>query len=52
MWYARSAEFLQQDWMDVLRWLRMVGDIVFAVGVFALVWFVVSLLRGAPHKPI
>src|SRR5690606_2177960 len=32
LWYARSAEFLQTGMMDTLRWLRVVGDTIFAVG--------------------
>ncbi|GIW82911.1 MAG: hypothetical protein KatS3mg105_4718 [Gemmatales bacterium] len=32
LWYARSAEFLQTNLMNVLRWLRVVGDTIFAVG--------------------
>jgi nitric oxide reductase subunit B len=43
MWYARSAEFLQQPGMDTIRWLRLFGDTIFAVGLFAFVWFVFSL---------
>ncbi|MDT0688962.1 nitric-oxide reductase large subunit [Salegentibacter sp. F188] len=43
MWYARSAEFMQQPGMDTLRWLRVVGDTIFAAGLFAFVWFVFSL---------
>jgi nitric oxide reductase subunit B len=43
MWYARSAEFMQQPGMDTLRWLRVIGDTVFAVGLVAFVWFVFSL---------
>jgi nitric oxide reductase subunit B len=31
-WYARSAEFLQSPTMDTLRWLRVVGDTIFAIG--------------------
>ena len=31
-WYARSAEFLQTDLMQTLRWLRAFGDTIFAVG--------------------
>jgi len=46
MWYARSAEFLQTGLMDKLRWLRVVGDTIFAVGVVALGWFVVGLKTG------
>ena len=43
MWYARSAEFMQQPGMDTLRWLRVVGDTIFAVGLIAFVWFVFTL---------
>jgi nitric oxide reductase subunit B len=46
MWYARSAEFLQTGLMDTLRWLRVVGDTTFAIGAFALGWFVVGLKTG------
>lgn len=46
MWYARSAEFMQSPLMDTLRWLRMVGDTVFALGVLALGWFVLGLKTG------
>lgn len=43
MWYARSVEFMQQDHMVVLRWLRTVGDTIFAFGTLALCWFVFTL---------
>lgn len=46
MWYARSAEFLQTGFMDKLRWMRVVGDTIFAIGVVALAWFVVGLKTG------
>ena len=46
LWYARSAEFLQQPVMETLRWLRMIGDTVFIVGAGALAWFVISLKTG------
>jgi nitric oxide reductase subunit B len=45
-WYARSAEFLQTDLMQTLRWLRVIGDTVFAVGAVVLVYFVVGLSVG------
>ncbi|TWU45809.1 Nitric oxide reductase subunit B [Novipirellula aureliae] len=45
-WYARSADFLQTDLMDTLRWLRIVGDTLFAVGIFGLTWFVLGLKTG------
>jgi nitric oxide reductase subunit B len=46
MWYARSAEFMQTPTMNILRWLRVVGDTVFATGVLALGWFVLGLKTG------
>jgi nitric oxide reductase subunit B len=46
MWYARSAEFLQTGFMDKLRWMRMIGDTIFAIGAVALAWFVVGLKTG------
>lgn len=45
-WYARSAEFMQEPGMDTLRWLRVIGDTIFAVGVVALGWFVIGLKTG------
>lgn len=39
MWYARSAEFMQDPTMQTLLWLRIVGDTIFAVGILALAWF-------------
>jgi len=45
-WYARSAEFLQTDLMQTLRWMRVFGDVVFSVGVAAIVWFVIGLKTG------
>ena len=42
-WYARSAEFMQQPVVDLLVWLRTIGDTVFAVGAVALVVFVAGL---------
>jgi len=46
MWYARSAEFLQTPVLETLRWLRILGDTVFATGVLALGWFVLGLKLG------
>ncbi|MEZ6037883.1 MAG: nitric-oxide reductase large subunit [Planctomycetota bacterium] len=46
MWYARSAEFLQQPLLETLRWLRIVGDTVFLAGVAALAWFTIGLFTG------
>lgn len=46
MWYARSPEFLQTELMDTLRWLRVVGDTLFAIGAVAFAWFVLGLKAG------
>lgn len=45
-WYARSAEFLQRDSMQVLRWMRVVGDTIFAMGMLTLAYFVARLAIG------
>jgi nitric oxide reductase subunit B len=46
LWYARSADFLQQPHIQVLRWLRAIGDTIFAAGVVSLVYFVIGLRFG------
>jgi nitric oxide reductase subunit B len=45
-WYARSAEFLQQPWLQKVRWMRMLGDSLFAIGAVVLAWFVMGLITG------
>ena len=46
MWYARSAEFMQTGLMNNLRWMRVIGDTIFAFGAIVLGWFVLGLLTG------
>ncbi|MCB0540173.1 MAG: nitric-oxide reductase large subunit [Bacteroidetes bacterium] len=46
MWYARSAEFNQQDYIRMFKWLRFIGDTIFAVGSIALTYFVFGLKFG------
>jgi nitric oxide reductase subunit B len=46
MWFARSAEFMQDPTLQTLRWLRIFGDIIFSAGTFALAVFVVGLKTG------
>ncbi len=46
LWFARSADFLQQPWLQTLRWLRMIGDTIFLVGVGAFAYFMAGLWRG------
>lgn len=51
MWYARSAEFMQTDLMNTLRWMRVVGDATFSAGVVALAWFLLGLKTGWSLSP-
>ena len=46
LWYARSAEFLQLPALQTIRWLRVIGDTIFATGALVLVWFVFGLKTG------
>lgn len=51
LWFARSADFLQQTHMELLRWLRLIGDTVFLAGVFTLVWWAIGLRTGRSFRP-
>ncbi len=42
-WYARSKEFLGTPLMQTLRWMRVPGDSIFALGAFAFVAFVAGV---------
>jgi nitric oxide reductase subunit B len=46
LWFARSADFLQLPILEFLRWMRIVGDTVFLVGVGLFGWFMAGLWRG------
>ncbi|MEP7340888.1 MAG: cbb3-type cytochrome c oxidase subunit I, partial [Acidobacteriota bacterium] len=47
-WSARSPEFMQTSLMHFLRWMRIVGDMVFAVGAVAFVYFALDLIFRRP----
>ena len=49
-WYARSAEFMQQPVMQVLRWMRVPGDTIFAAGFAILGVFIIGLLTGHSYQ--
>jgi nitric oxide reductase subunit B len=45
-WYARSLDFLNLRWVNVLEWLRLPGDALFIVGgSLPLVWLCWQALR-------
>jgi nitric oxide reductase subunit B len=46
LWYARSAEFMQQSHIVTFKWLRMIGDTLFGIGTLALAWFIFGLSGG------
>ena len=46
MWYARSAEFMQDPVLNNFRWMRVFGDTLFGIGAIALGWFVLGLKTG------
>jgi nitric oxide reductase subunit B len=57
--YARSPELLQQPIMQFLRWMRVPGDVLFALGISATVAFIVGFgrrreahLGGLPSVPL
>ena len=47
MWFARSPDVVHSPFMETMVWLRVPGDVVFAVGTVLLAWFALRLLRGA-----
>jgi nitric oxide reductase subunit B len=49
LWYARSAEFMHQPTMLTLKWMRVIGDTLFAAGTLSLVWFIFGLKFGWSH---
>jgi len=49
-WSARSADFLQQDFMQVIRWMRMPGDLLLGTGELLLVIFIFGLHFGWSRK--
>ncbi|WP_339914115.1 nitric-oxide reductase large subunit [uncultured Brevundimonas sp.] len=48
--FARSAEFIHSPLMETLVWVRVPGDIVFSVGVFAFAVFLVQAVMGARKR--
>lgn len=51
MWFARSSEFMQQPIVNIFKWLRTVGDTIFAVGSLTLFWFVYQLTIKKKREP-
>ena len=50
LWHARSAQIVHSGVMETLVWMRVPGDIVFALGAVVLALYALNLLRG-PRLP-
>ncbi len=50
IWFARSPEIVHSQLMETLVWLRVPGDIVFAIGCVLLAWFAIRLLLPARQQ--
>jgi nitric oxide reductase subunit B len=48
LWYARSPAVVHSDVMEALVWLRVPGDVVFALGALALALYAAKLLLARP----
>lgn len=46
LWYARSAEFMNTDLINTLKWMRVPGDTIFALGALLLSYFILSLRKA------
>lgn len=50
--FARDSELLYTPTVQTLKWLRMIGDIIFSAGIFYFCWFTVSeTFYCFKHKP-
>ena len=43
---------MQTDLMQTLRWLRMIGDSIFALGAISFVYFALNLMWRPPAKKL
>ncbi|WP_158978655.1 nitric-oxide reductase large subunit [Cellulophaga sp. L1A9] len=40
--FARDAELLYSPTVQTLKWMRMIGDIIFSIGIFYFCWFTIQ----------
>jgi len=53
LWYARSPEVVHSTFMQAMVWLRVPGDVVFALGIVYFAAFALKLLgSGKRHAPV
>lgn len=51
-WYARSAEVISSPWMRWTVWLRIPGDIIFAIGALTMFIFTVRAVIAVFRFPV
>ncbi|GAB4182770.1 MAG: nitric-oxide reductase large subunit [Coleofasciculaceae cyanobacterium] len=51
-WFARSAEVITRPWMEWTVWLRIPGDIIFAVGALTMFLFTVRAIIAVFRFPV
>ncbi len=51
LWYARSPEIIHSTVMETLVWMRVPGDILFAIGAVLLAGYALRLLRRPAVQP-
>jgi nitric oxide reductase subunit B len=52
LWFARSAEIVRSPLMETIVWLRVPGDVVFAIGALFLGVYALRLLRGRGERAL
>lgn len=50
-WYARSEQFMQQPFVDLLIWMRVPGDTIFSIGALSFALFVAGLWLLPKREP-
>ncbi|MBF2022749.1 MAG: nitric-oxide reductase large subunit [Hydrococcus sp. C42_A2020_068] len=51
-WFARSAEVIGSPWMRWTVWLRIPGDVIFAIGALTMFIFTVRAIVAIFHFPV
>ncbi|RUR80801.1 nitric-oxide reductase large subunit [Chlorogloeopsis fritschii PCC 9212] len=51
-WFARSAEVISSPWMKWTVWLRIPGDIIFAIGAIAMFVFTIRAIIAVFRFPV
>ncbi|NET88103.1 MAG: nitric-oxide reductase large subunit [Kamptonema sp. SIO1D9] len=51
-WYARSAEVITSPWMEWTVWLRIPGDVIFALGAVTMFFFTVRAVIAIFRFPV